>query len=102
MGLNLRILNLGLVLTLVPLAQASLVATYTFNNAFSAQQSGVASLTAVDPEGTSQFITANVLGSNRTVYNFNGLADPAQDQEGLAQERLRKHAYPRRGLDDDF
>jgi len=33
---------------------------------------------------------------------FAALADPAQDQEGLALDRLRKHAYPRRGLDNDF
>jgi transcriptional regulator with XRE-family HTH domain len=33
---------------------------------------------------------------------FTALADPAEDQEGLTQERLRKHAYPTRGLDDDF
>src|SRR5579863_6892357 len=33
---------------------------------------------------------------------FAALADPAQDQEGLAQERLRKHAYPRREIDNDF
>jgi len=33
---------------------------------------------------------------------FAALADPAQDQEGLALERLRKHAYPTRGLDNDF
>lgn len=83
MSLNLHFLKLGLVLTLVPFANASLVATYSFDNTLAAQQSGVASLTAVDPEGTSQFTTANVLGSNRTVYNFDGLASPPQDQGGL-------------------
>ncbi len=33
---------------------------------------------------------------------FTELADPAQDREGLALERLRKHAYPARLLDNDF
>ena len=33
---------------------------------------------------------------------FTALADPGQDQEGLALERRRKHAYPTKGLDDDF
>ena len=30
------------------------------------------------------------------------IADPAQDTDGLARERQRKHAYPKKGLDNDF
>ena len=30
------------------------------------------------------------------------IADPAQDKDGLAQERQRKHAYPKKALDNDF
>lgn len=73
----------GLLITLAPVAHASLVATYTFNNNLAAQQSGVAALTAVNPENTSQFTTANVFGDDRTVYNFNGVASPPADQGGL-------------------
>jgi hypothetical protein len=67
---------------LLPVVNASTVATYTFNNTLSAQQSGVAALSAVDPLGTSGFTTANVFGNLQTVYNFNGASTPA-DQGGL-------------------
>jgi transcriptional regulator with XRE-family HTH domain len=30
------------------------------------------------------------------------IADPARDEEGLALERQRKHAYPKKALDNDF
>ncbi len=50
---------------LIPTAQASLVATYTFNNTLAAEQTGVAALTAVDPLGTSGFQTATVFGNLR-------------------------------------
>jgi hypothetical protein len=30
------------------------------------------------------------------------IADPAQDEDGIAQERQRKHAYPKKALDNDF
>src|SRR5580704_146861 len=68
---------------LIPAAQASLVATYTFNNTLAAQQTGVAALTAVDPLGTSGFQTATVFGNLQTTYQFNGAATPVLDQGGL-------------------
>jgi hypothetical protein len=68
---------------LIPAAQASLVATYTFDNTLAAQQTGVAALTAVDPLGTSGFQTASVFGNLQTTYQFNGAATPVLDQGGL-------------------
>jgi hypothetical protein len=68
---------------LIPTAQASLVATYTFSNTLAAEQTGVAALTAVDPLGTSGFQTATVFGNLQTTYHFNGAATPPADQGGL-------------------
>jgi hypothetical protein len=59
------------------------VATYGFQNTFAADQSGVASLTAVDPLGTSGFVTDTLYGQTRQVYNFNGQASPPANQSGL-------------------
>jgi hypothetical protein len=67
---------------LIP-AQASLVATYTFNNTLAAQQAGVAALTAVNPLGTSGFQTSTVFGNLQTTYHFDGAATPTADQGGL-------------------
>lgn len=52
--------------------------------------------------GASAAVYAALLWAYDLLRPFAALADPAQDQEGLAQERLRKHAYPTRGLDNDF
>src|ERR1700722_17793209 len=67
---------------LIP-AQASLVATYTFNNTLAAQQAGVAALTAVNPLGASGFQTSTVFGNLQTTYHFDGAATPTADQGGL-------------------
>jgi len=64
-------------------AHAGLVAAYTFNNTLAAVEPGVAALTAVDPEGTSGYQTANVFGTNQTTYRFDGIASPPADQGGL-------------------
>ncbi len=75
---------LGLsVSAMIPVAHADLVATYAFNNTLAAQQSGVGALTAVDPEGTSAFVSANVFGNTQTVYHFDGVNSPPADQGGL-------------------
>jgi PEP-CTERM motif len=58
------------------------VATYQFQNTLAADQSGVASLTAVNPLGTSEFVTNTLFGQTRQVYAFNGSSNPA-DQGGL-------------------
>jgi hypothetical protein len=67
---------------LVQPASAGEIATYFFNNSLAAQQSGVASLVAVDPQGTSGFTTATVFGNTVPVYHFGGTASPSQ-QGGL-------------------
>lgn len=50
--------------------QASLVATYRFQNSLAASQSGVPALTAQDPLGQNAFLTDTVLGQPRTVYQL--------------------------------
>lgn len=52
--------------------------------------------------GASVAVYVALLWAYDLLRPFAALADPTQDQEGLAQERLRKHAYPTRGLDNDF
>jgi hypothetical protein len=59
------------------------VATYEFQNTLAADQSGVASLTAVNPLGTSGFQTATLYGHTRQVYHFDGNTTPS-DQGGLS------------------
>src|SRR5262245_10539325 len=75
----LLILTAGII---VPAAQASLVATYVFNNDLNAQQPGVAPLVAVDPLGTSGFENLTVFGNSRNTYHFDGGTSPS-DQGGL-------------------
>lgn len=65
-------------------ADASLVATYDFNNTLNAVQPGVTALTAVDPMGLNAFQqNVTVFGTPRTVYHFDGSSSPATDQGGL-------------------
>jgi transcriptional regulator with XRE-family HTH domain len=52
--------------------------------------------------GASAAVYVALLWAYDLLRPFASLADPGEDQEGLAQERLRKHAYPTRGLDNDF
>ena len=66
------------------MATVSPVATYSFNNTFSAQEPGVASLNEVNPLGTNGFLSDTVFGETRTVYQFNGNNYPATDQAGLS------------------
>jgi hypothetical protein len=62
---------------------ATAVATYEFGNTFAANEAGQPALTAVDPLGTSIFATDTVLGSVRSVWQFNGIALPPTSQAGL-------------------
>lgn len=60
------------------------VATYTFaNSSFAAQEAGIPALSQVNPLGLNSFETANVFGQNRTVFHWNGNADPSTEQAGL-------------------
>jgi hypothetical protein len=63
---------------------ATLEAQYFFTNNFNSNVAGAPALTPVDPTATSMFATDTVLGSSRTVYNFNGNASPASQQGGLS------------------
>ena len=65
-----------------PAAAQAPVATYQFNNTLSADQSGVAALTAVDPLTQNAFTTATVFNQTRTVYTTSGATTPAS-QAGL-------------------
>ncbi len=52
--------------------------------------------------GASVAVYAALLWSYDLLRPLGEIADPAQDKDGLAQERQRKHAYPKKGLDNDF
>ena len=52
--------------------------------------------------GASVAVYAALLWAYDLLRPLAEIADPAQDKEGLAHERQRKHAYPRKGLDNDF
>jgi len=58
-------------------------ATYSFNNTLAANESGVASLQAINPLGLNGFITDTVFGSTQTVYRFDGNRTPSE-QAGLS------------------
>lgn len=64
-------------------ADATLKASYLFNNTLSSSLAGAPSLTLIDPTGTSGFVTDNVFGNNRTVLHIGGLASPVTSQGGL-------------------
>ena len=64
------------------MAGADVVATYQFQESLAADQSGVAGLTNVDPQGVSGYSIQTVYGHTRTVFNFGGTTTPAQ-QGGL-------------------
>lgn len=59
------------------------VATYLFDGNLDAEESGVASLVAIDPLSLNYFRTENVFGVNRTVYRFDGSSSATQ-QAGLS------------------
>jgi hypothetical protein len=63
---------------------ASLKATYQLNQTFAADQPSAPALVAVDPQAASTFVADTVLGVTRTVWAFNGLASPPDQQAGLA------------------
>ena len=62
---------------------ATPVATYQFNNTFAANEAGKPALTPTDPTLKSLFVPNTVLGSTRTVWEFNGSASPPTQQAGV-------------------
>jgi hypothetical protein len=74
----------GVILFLIaPSWAATLEGTYFFQNSLAAQQGGAPSLTAVNPTGTSGFVSDPLL-AGRTVYHFGGTANPPAQQGGLS------------------
>ena len=91
LGANLRIARLRRNLTLAAIAAKI--------------GSGVRAVRAAESgqPGAGAAVYVALLWAYDLLRPFAALADPTQDQEGLALERLRKHAYPARaGLDNDF
>lgn len=80
----------ALVLTLLagfaarPARAGLVVGTYLFQNNLNPQEAGVPSLVNVNPLGLNQFETATVFGQTRTVFHFDGNANPATQQAGLS------------------
>jgi concanavalin A-like lectin/glucanase superfamily protein len=66
-----------------PSRPPALIATYLFQNSFAAAEPGAPILGPVDPNGTTSFTPASVLGATRTVWSFAGLASPPASQAGL-------------------
>jgi hypothetical protein len=71
-----------LVLSALPALAQTPAATYLFNNTLAAEQGGAPALVSVDPLAANGFTTATVLGSPRTVFQWNGNATPTE-QAGL-------------------
>ena len=72
-----------LVMSLSTSLSATAVATYQFNNTFNADQVGAPAILPTDPLGASMFVPDVVLGSNRTVWAFDGTDLPPNLQAGL-------------------
>jgi len=62
---------------------ANLKATYQLNQTFAADQPSAPALVPIDPQATSAFVPDTVLGVARTVWAFNGVASPPDQQAGL-------------------
>src|SRR5437016_246331 len=80
-----RLVLAGLCLAMVAgsASAATPVATYEFNNTFAANEPGKPALTPTDPTLKSLFVPNTVLGSTRTVWEFNGSASPPTQQAGV-------------------
>lgn len=72
-----------LAISALPTAAQTPAATYLFNNTLAAEQGGAPALVSVDPLTANGFTTATVLGSPRTVFQWNGNATPTGEQAGL-------------------
>jgi hypothetical protein len=60
------------------------VATYLFNDTFTAVESFAPALVPVDPLGLSAFEDSLVFGTTRRVYRFDGNLYPVEEQAGLS------------------
>jgi hypothetical protein len=66
-----------------PAPAATLRAEYLFDNTLVSSVAGAPALINVNPLGANQFQTQTVFGQSRTVFFFNGNADPPTQQAGL-------------------
>ena len=76
--------SFGLLAASVTHAVPVAVATWEFGGTLAANEGGAPALTAINPLGTNAFVTDNVFGVNRTVYQFNGNNDPVTQQAGVS------------------
>ncbi len=60
------------------------VATWEFDGSLAANEVAAPALTAINPLGLNAFVTDNVYGVNRTVYQFNGNSSPVNQQAGVS------------------
>ena len=81
---------------------AVLVASYGFNNTLGADQSGVASLVAIDPLGAASFQTALVNGQNQQVYTWGGSGSSPTLQGGLSLDATGLTSYDNYSLEMVF
>lgn len=72
---------------------AVLVASYGFNDSLAADQSGVASLVAIDPMAAAQFETAVVNGSSQRVYTWGGNGASPTTQGGFSLDATNLLSY---------
>ncbi|MBS0448947.1 MAG: PEP-CTERM sorting domain-containing protein [Proteobacteria bacterium] len=69
--------------TLAAQAAPSPVAQYDFNGTLASSVAGAPALSVTDPLGQSGFVTDSVMGTTKSVWNFQGAASPVTDQAGL-------------------
>ncbi len=72
---------------------AVLVASYGFNDSLAADQSGVASLVAIDPMAANHFESAVVNGSSQRVYTWGGVGASPDTQGGFSLDTTGLLSY---------
>jgi hypothetical protein len=72
---------------------AVLVGSYGFNDTLAADQSGVASLVAIDPAAANHFETATVNGSSQRVYHWGGSGADPSTQGGFSLDTTGLVSY---------
>lgn len=81
---------------------AVLVASYGFNDTLAADQSGVASLVAIDPQSAASFQTALVNGQSQRVYTWGGSGSSPTLQGGLSLDATGLTSYDNYSLEMVF
>jgi len=81
---------------------AVLVASYGFNDSLAADQSGAATLVAIDPAAANHFETAVVNGSSQRVYTWGGVGSSPSTQGGLSLDTTGLLSYDNYSLEMVF